>query len=367
MKGKLGILVLIIFAAILVLLFIALLFLYLYPGIGKTPTAAQRASYLERTIHFDGKKFSNAEKSFKTITGTINKKSDRAKPADIVPVIKSESIPDAEEGKMYVTWLGHSSTLVQMGNKNILIDPVLKTYASPVTFTGSKRFSELAIEPEHIPDIDVLLISHDHYDHLDYQTVMTIDGKVKNYIVPLGVESYLLGWGIGEDKIHVVSWWDEVSLDGITFTSTPAQHYSSRNPLLSNTTWWTGYYFQNDTHSVYYTGDSGYCDAFREIGERFSQVDLALIESGQYENGWSGTHMFPEESVQAAADVNAKWFIPVHWGAFVLANHAWDEPVSRTAQIAADQNMQEATPMIGQRVDYSKISSYQDQWWKSID
>ncbi len=354
--------------AILILIFIiALLFLRFCPSVGKTPDEEKRKEYAERTEYFDGKNFRNVSE-YSLMTSSSEKKNNQTKPDGTIPVIKSESIPDGEEGKLNVTWFGHSSSLVQLGTKNILIDPVFSKYASPVSFAGVKRFSEVPVEVENLPEIDVLLISHDHYDHLDYQTIMDIDSKVANYIVPLGVEACLTGWGIDENKIHVVSWWDEVEIENISFTSTPAQHFSGRNPLKANTTWWTGYYFKDSHHSVYYSGDSGYNAGFKEIGEKFGGVDLALMECGQYDEAWAMSHMNPKETVQAVTDVKAKWFIPVHWGAFVLAKHEWCESVKLTTEYSSElSEINEATPKIGECVDYDEINRYTQKWWEQVN
>ena len=220
---------------------------------------------------------------------------------------------------------------------------------------------------DEVPDIDVVFLSHDHYDHLDYKTIKAIDSKVQHYIVPLGVDSYLAGWGIEKDKLHPLNWWESIELDGVIYTLIPAQHYTGRNPLKPNTTLWGGIYFADDSHSVYYTGDTGYYDVFSRVYERFGAVDLMLADSGQYDAGWAQTHMNPRESVQAAKDAHAKWYIPIHWGAFALSNHAWDEPPKQATAAAGELGVNIATPRMGEAVRYDEIEQFTEAWWEEYE
>ena len=361
--GKVTLIIVII---IVVILIAALLFLHFYPGVGKTPDKDMQKEFAAKTDKFYDGEFHN-ENDFKVDTGERDPHSDRNIPKETLPAEKLENVERAQSGELKIAWLGHSSSLIQMGDKNILIDPVLTEYASPVSFIGAKRFSEIALEPENVPETDILFISHDHYDHLDYQTIKEIDGKVKHYIMPLGIDSYFLGWGIDADKIHTLDWWESIELDGITYTLTPAQHYTGRNPLKQNITLWGGLYMKDSSHSVYYTGDTGYYDVFERVYEQLGEADLMLVEDGQYDNGWSECHMMPEQSVQAIKDVHAKWAIPVHWGTFSICNHAWDDPVIRITSEAKKQNVNIATPRMGQLVDYNNIADYQERWWENYD
>ena len=347
---------------VLVLLFVALMFIEFYPGIGKTPDKAMRKSFEQKTELFYNKQFHN-ENTVDILTGNRNETSEMVYPTNKIPVVENVNIQSGVVGGLTVTWYGHSSSLVQLGDKNILIDPVFSERSSPVSFAGPKRFSDLAIKYENIPPIDVLFISHDHYDHLDYPTIKAIDSRVASYVVPLGIDSYLKGWGIAEEKIYSLYWWESVEIKGITYTLIPAQHYTGRNPLKSNITLWGGLHFKDDSHSVYYTGDSGYYDVFKRVYDEFGEIDLMMADSGQYDNGWASIHMTPEQSVQAAKDAHAKWFIPVHWGAFSLANHAWNDPPIRAVEEAKRQGVNIATPKIGERVDYGKIVQFQERWW----
>lgn len=359
--------ILIVLFIITVLIIIAaLLFLNLYPGVGKTPDKEMQKKFAEKTDLFYDKQFHN-ENEFEVMTDNSEKTSSRVRPTGEIPVVKNDNIPDGESGKLSVTWLGHSSVLVQLGERNVLIDPVLSERSSPVSFAGPKRFSDIALNPENVPEIDILFISHDHYDHLDYPTIKAIDDRVHHYIIPLGVDSYLKGWHIDENKIHPLYWWESIELDGVTYTLTPSQHYTGRNPLKANITLWGGLHFRDSSHSVYYTGDGGYYDVFERVYKELGEIDLMMADSGQYDKGWATTHMNPNETVQAAKDAHAKWLIPVHWGAFVLANHAWDEPPQMAVEAAERRNVNIATPKIGETVDYDNIENFTEHWWEDID
>ncbi|MCQ2496092.1 MAG: MBL fold metallo-hydrolase [Lachnospiraceae bacterium] len=346
---------------------IGLIFIYLYPGVGKTPNSERRRVYAKITSHFTGKRFENSD-NLKLMMGKQDPKSRDAKPKVKLPVMKpcvSGEGFRTDKGCLQVSWLGHSSALINMSGKKILIDPVLTDYSSPVGFAGVKRFSQTALLPEEAGEIDILLISHDHYDHLDYQTVMRLDKHVKHYCVALGVESYLLGWGIAPERISAMNWWDKELIDDITVSSIPAHHFSGRNPFKFNSSYWCGFVIEDGSHTVYYTGDGSYTDSFKEIPKSFN-IDLALIECGQYDRAWPYCHMFPEESAQAAIDIKAKWFIPVHWGAFCICNHAWDDSIKRITAEKERLRLKMATPKIGETVDYENIADYNEKWWQNL-
>lgn len=357
-KVLLGIVIVIVLIVLLVVLF-----LMLWPGVGKHPGKQDYKDYESRTEYVENGKFKNIQDNRPLMTSKQSKRSDRTKPKERIVTQKWDEVINGKEGDLNVIWLGHSSSLVQLGDKNVLIDPVLTEYSSPVGFTGVKRFSDVPIDTEHMPYVDVMLLSHDHYDHLDYETIKAIDNKVGAYVVPLGIEAYLKGWGISESKIHNLAWWEETDLEGISITATPAHHFSNRNPLFSSATWWCGFCFTDGFHTVYYSGDGGYTDSFKDIGEKFD-IDLALLECGQYDQAWAYSHMFPEETAQAFIDIKAKYFIPVHWGAFCICNHAWDDSIIRVTKKAAELNLNIATPMIGELVEYNKIDSYNKEWWQ---
>ena len=359
--------ILLILAIVVVVILLAVvLFLEFSPTVGKMPGKKDKARFASLTSQFHDGKFNN-ENSTSTMTGDSYPSSNRKTPKNIIKAEKPEFLTDPGEEDLTFTWFGHSSFMLQMGGKNILVDPVFSKRCSPVGFAGPKRFSELPLEVDELPNIDVLFISHDHYDHLDYKTVRALKDKVEKVIVPLGLDVTLKGWGFDESKIIVLNWWESVEIGGMTFTHTPSQHFTGRNPLKGNSTFWGGIYISNDYHKVYYTGDGGYYDVFEKVGERLGAPDLMIAECGQYDTAWAKVHMFPEETAKAAADVKAKWVIPVHWGTFSICNHAWDDSITRVTKASETENVDLATPRIGQTVNYDEIGTYTEHWWEEVE
>ena len=361
-----GKIIFVLLALVAIIAILTLLFLNFYPSIGKLPDKDAAARYASITPLYYDNQFHN-EKRITVMTGSQGSKSDRRTPATMIMAEEPTYEDHAEPGVMTFTWFGHSSSMIQLGDKNILIDPVLGKYSSPVSFAGVKRFSECPVSVATLPTLDVLFISHDHYDHLDYETIKGIDAKTEHYIVPLGLDVILESYGVASNKITALNWWDETVIDGVTYTLTPSQHFTGRNPLKGNRTLWGGLYMQDDAHTVYYTGDGGYYDVFKRVYDKLGAVDLIIAEDGQYDNAWATIHMMPEETVQATIDVNAKWLIPVHWGTFVLSNHSWDDPVIRATNTAKEKGQNIATPRIGQTVSYEDIASFSEHWWETID
>lgn len=286
-----------------------------------------------------------------------------SKPSDALPVHRVSNVARGAAGELSVIWLGHSSFLLQMGDKNILCDPVFSERSSPVSWAGPKRFTEAPMTAEDTPEINVLFLSHDHYDHMDRETILALDAKVGAYVVPEGAQTILAGWGIAETKIHHLATWESVTLCGIRFSMTPAQHKGGRG--IGVATLAVGVFLSDGAHTVYYTGDSGYGEHFATICETFGAPDLMIAECGQYDKSWPTVHMFPEESARAAADLHATWVIPVHWGAFVLSTHAWDDSIRRFVTAAEELGIRPATPEIGQPVDYRNIASFTEHWWEA--
>lgn len=267
-----------------------------------------------------------------------------------------------EDSETYITWYGHSAFLLESNNKRVLIDPMFGDIASPLPF-GSSRFDyNNPIPIESFTDIDVVLISHDHYDHLDYPTIDKIKTNVKLFVVPLGIGSHLKSWGVAESKIIELDWWQEYQSGSFTFTSTPARHFSGRGITDNNATQWAGWAIKSSEANIFFSGDSGYGSHFKEIGEKLGPFDFAMIECGQYNESWHQIHMMPEESVTASKELGAKIAMPIHWGAFKLALHTWTDPVKRFVKESEKQGQQYITPTIGYR--YQLNSEYKNtEWW----
>lgn len=350
------------------LIMIVFLFLTFYKPFGGKVSKSSEEDYAKRSEYYSNGVFS-AYEPFDLMDDSAGPytENDKSKPTGEIPVKKIDSIDNAKSNELRYTWFGHSSGLLQISGLNILIDPVLSDYATPLAPFGPKRIAEVPIESENLPNIDIVLISHDHYDHLDYNTIKAIDSKVKKYIVPLGVENHLIEFGIDKDKIVNIAWWENVESDNVNIISTPGNHYSGRIPWRNNRTLWSGYIIQNNDYKVYYTGDTGYGSFFKDINNRYGSMDLVLIEDGQYNSMWPGCHLSPSEGMQALNDLDAKNAIPVHWAGFVMSNHDWNAPATEYLKLSQNENVNIVIPYIGQTVDYNDLSSVTDTWWEDVD
>jgi len=291
--------------------------------------------------------------------------SQQVKPTHPLPIVKTD-IAALDKMENLVIWLGHSSFYIQIDGKRILIDPVFSSYTSPLPFISNAFSGEYPYSAETMPEIDYVIISHDHWDHLDYPTMTALKNKVKAVITPLGVGSHLEKWGYPTGKIHEADWNEDVSLEaGVTFHLLPARHFSGRGLICSNQTLWGSYLIETPKTKIYYSGDSGYGPHFADIGKRFNGVDLAIMENGQYDSHWAQVHMFPEEAAKAALDLQAKQLLPAHSGRFALGGHAWDEPYQRITEASNGKSFKLLTPMMGEVVDLSKEHQLFKQWWKS--
>ena len=269
------------------------------------------------------------------------------------------------QGATRFVWFGHSSFLVQINHKNILIDPMFSAVPAPHSLLGAKRFSaQLPIEVQQLPTIDAVLISHDHYDHLDYESITVLKEKVKTFYTPLGVGVHLEAWGVLKENIIELDWWQESTLDDLKFVCTPAKHFSGRKFTNSQSTLWSSWVLQSKTENIFFSGDSGYDTHFTAIGNTYGPFDFAMIECGQYNEMWPDIHMFPEQSAQAAIDVQAKRMMPIHWGAFKLALHAWTDPVARVTIKAKALNVPIITPKIGEAFLLKDVDIPHQDWWK---
>lgn len=258
--------------------------------------------------------------------------------------------------------LGHSSVLMHIDSTWILTDPVFSERASPIQWAGPKRFHPAPITASSLPYIDIVIISHDHYDHLDKATIKAIDEKVGVFVTPLKVGDRLQNWGISREKIIQLDWWQSVSLNNIELVSTPSQHFSGRGLLDRNQTLWSSWVILGSKHRIFFSGDSGYFSGFKSIGERYGPFDFTLMEAGAYNSLWSDIHMMPEESVQAHIDLQGKFMIPIHNGTFDLSMHPWYEPLERISAITANRGVQLVTPAFGEQVVLD-APSLKNRWW----
>ncbi|WP_246434794.1 MBL fold metallo-hydrolase [Teredinibacter haidensis] len=278
-------------------------------------------------------------------------------------ILSAEHLEQLPKDSDTVIRLGHSSVFLNIGGKKWLIDPVFSERASPFSFLGPKRFHPTPISLEDLPDIDGVLISHDHYDHLDEASIKSLARSVKHFIVPMGVDRHLLKWKVPAENIQVLDWWESAKIQNIQITATPAQHFSGRNMLDKNKTLWASYVIETPDNTLFFSGDSGYFSGFKDIGERFGPFALTMIEAGAYDKDWSSIHMTPEQSLQAHKDLGGAHMMPIHNGTFDLAFHSWYEPLQRISALAKQGGVSLLTPIMGQVITLNNIPTTL-AWWE---
>ena len=291
-------------------------------------------------------------------------KNTRSKPSAVLPSQKTD-LHSLKRDEDLLVWFGHSSYFIQVGGKRILVDPVFSGNASPVSFTTKSYSGSDIYTADGIPEIDYLLITHDHWDHLDYETVLNLKPKIKTIITGLGTGEHLEYWGFDKSKIIEKDWFEEAVKDK-TFSIhvTPARHFSGRF-LRRNKTLWISFVIKTSAGKIFISGDTGYDSHFKTIGEKYGPFDLAIVDCGQYNESWSAIHMLPEQTVQATVDLKSKKMFPGHWSKFVLSLHDWDEPIIRATEEGRKRNIPVVHPMIGEPVKLNgKMET--SAWWKNI-
>lgn len=298
---------------------------------------------------------------WKMMSEFFKKHPDTVPPAKL-PFVKTD-LKKLTAEEPAIVWFGHSSYLLRIENKNFLIDPVFSGNAAPLSFMVKAFPGSNEYKAEDMPDIDYLILTHDHYDHLDFKTLRKLKGKVSKVVCSLGVSAHLKHWGFAGTIITEIDWWESIQLEeDMQLTAAPARHFSGRGIKRAQSLW-SSFILKTPSHNLYLGGDSGYDFHFKEIGERFGPFDLAILESGQYNTMWPLIHMMPEETVQAAVDLKAKALLPVHWGKFRLGMHPWNEPIRRIIAKAAELQMPVKTPRIGEPYIINGHFSG-TEWWE---
>ncbi|MGH9419340.1 MAG: MBL fold metallo-hydrolase [Thermoanaerobaculia bacterium] len=265
-----------------------------------------------------------------------------------------------------VTWLGHSTIILEIDGHRFLTDPVWSDRAGPTTFAGPKRWFPPLLALRDLPPLDAVLLTHDHYDHLDYATIVALKDRNLTFVAPLGVGAHLERWGVPAAKIVELDWWDSRAFGDLTLWSTPARHASGRLLFVDDgAKLWTGYAFIGANHRVYYSGDTGLFPGLRTIGDRLGPFDLTMIEIGQYDQAWPDWHLGPEQAIEAHRRVRGSVMLPVHWGLFALAAHGWTEPIERTLVAARAAGAVVITPRPGQSVEPT-VERPQEHWWPAL-
>ncbi|HEY0942491.1 MAG TPA: MBL fold metallo-hydrolase [Steroidobacter sp.] len=278
-----------------------------------------------------------------------------------VSPLTPEQLRQAPEGSIYR--LGHSTVLMKLNGNFWMTDPVFSERASPVQWFGPKRFMPTPISLADLPPLAAVVLSHDHFDHLDRDTVIALAARTSMFLAPLGVGDQLVRWGIPAEKTRQLDWWQTVEVEGIQFTATPAQHFSGRSMFADNPTLWASWSIYTGNHRIFFSGDSGYFDGFAEIGQRHGPFDLTLLEAGAYDKRWEGVHMLPEQVMQAHRDLRGDWLLPIHNATFDLAFHAWDEPMEKMLSLSAQQGIRLTMPRIGEAVRLGDCHAAQP-WWR---
>lgn len=270
----------------------------------------------------------------------------------------------AETG-LRATWLGHSTVLLEIDGARVLTDPVWCSRASPVSFAGPRRFLPPPVPIAALPALDVVVISHDHFDHLDHAAILELARRDVPFVASLGVGAHLEAWGVPASRIVELDWWEAHSVAGVTVTAAPAQHFSGRAPGAADLTLWSAMAIRGPRHSVFFSGDTGLTVDYREIRARLGSFDLVMLEVGAYYSGWRDVHLGPENALTALSWLGGGALLPVHWGTFDLAMHAWDEPAEILAELAPRQSVRLVVPRPGEPVEPAR----QDRvtpWWREV-
>jgi|SRR6218665_1609964 len=358
----------------LILIFILIVYLYmLQPKFGRQPSG-ERLNRLQNSTNYRNGSFQNLSPTppltegvtyYDMIRETFFGDKKGIVPFDEMPSAKTDLFrldPAAD----VLVWFGHSSYFIQLDGKKILVDPVLSGVASPIKgaikkFKGTDRYAA-----DEIPAIDYLFMTHDHWDHMDYPTLIRLKPKIKKIICGLGIAEHFEYWGFDKNSIVEKDWNEEIPLgDGFTAWTTPARHFSGRT-FSRNKALWTSFVLHSPTFKIFLGGDSGYDSHFAEIGKKFGEFDLAILENGQYDRKWKYIHMRPEEVVKAAKELHTKRLFPVHSGKFALARHAWDEPLKNVSAFSKQAGITLITPMIGEQVNLKDDEQTFKEWWEGL-
>ena len=360
--------------SILILVYLA--FTNFYPSFGGDITKEQKVVF-QKSQQFNDGKFRNTNPVPKDLSFSetmrlaytfFTTKVPNGRPKKDLEIHKIDSVEVANyKGNSRLIWYGHSAFLLQIEEKNILLDPMFGKVAAPHSLMGGNRFnSQLPLEIEKLPEIDAIIFSHDHYDHLDYESVLKLKDKTNHFYVPLGLGVHLKAWGVLSNKITEMDWWQETQFETLKLVCTPAQHFSGRKLNNGQSTLWSSWVIQSKKENIYFSGDSGYANHFTEIGKKYGPFDIALMECGQYNEKWADIHMMPEETAQAGIDLKASKIMPIHWAGFKLALHEWTDPINSVKAEAENLNLKVITPKIGEEILVKdSVSAYTD-WWKKL-
>jgi L-ascorbate metabolism protein UlaG (beta-lactamase superfamily) len=337
---------------------------------GRQPRG-ERLARIEASPHYRGGQFRNTVPTAnftrdgskgKVLSDLVLRRRGRLSPEEPLPHIRT-NLKTLPPDRDVLVWFGHSSYYLQIGGKKILVDPVLSGYASPFRWMVRAFDGTQVWTPDDIPDIDLLLITHDHWDHLDYKTMVALQPRIAQVVCGLGVGAHLEHWGFDPGVISELDWHENVPLrDGWSLTATPARHFSGRS-LKRNTTLWVSFVLETDSLRLFLGGDGGYGPHLEEIGKRFGPFDLAILEQGQYNTNWKQIHLMPDELFRAAQELRTRRVMPVHLGKFTLSTHPWNEPLKHLTANGKKHTISAVTPIIGEVVHLNDTSQQFRKWW----
>ncbi len=351
------------------LLIVAVLLAMAWPSFGDTPSGRD----LERvraSANWRGESFHNVQKTWTDFSGAYGRllsggSDPYSTPDKPVPIGTDARVPALPASGLQITWFGHASSLVEIDGARVLTDPFWGERAFPLSWTGPARWFKPPVALKDLPPIDAVVISHDHYDHLDRDTIIAMKSWKTKFVVPLGIGAHLRKWGIPRDRIVELDWWQEAQIGGIRIVATPARHRSGRTTWTTDKGFWAGYALIGAKHRIWYSGDSGYHNQLADIGSRLGPFDATLIDSGQYDALWPDVHFGPELAVEAHRQVRGKVMIPIHWAALKLAEHGWTEPVERVLVAAQCGDVQVLAAQPGRSVDPT-AQDHVEKWWPDV-
>lgn len=342
----------------------------LHKPLGKAPEKKP----LQKSERFNGQKFVNPVKTEtmqwhklpKLLKRMASRDVEKAPSSDYQFTEQNRQLLQGDEpDAIHANWLVHASLLLHHEGRYILTDPVLSGRASPFSFSGPKRFFSSPINIEDFPEIDWLVLSHDHYDHLDLKTLRWLQGKIKHFVAPMGVASHLRFWGIPDQQITELDWWESFEADNFKLTATPARHFTGRL-FTQNNTLWCSYMLELGNHTVYFGGDSGIFPGFKDIGKAFPNIEASILPIGAYDVAWADIHLNPEEALEAHSQLEGGRFLPIHWGTYDLALHSWHDPIERLVKEADQRKVPLLTPAPGEWISLTNPNQITDkEWWKA--
>ena len=368
---------------LLIIVVILAILIYLFmktPAFGALPSGKSLEKVKNSKNYIDGE-FRNKEKT-ELLTDTkktpikrllefaFEKDPEGTVPKIALPSVKTD-LKTLDPNEDLIVWFGHSSLFIQIAGKKILVDPVFSKYASPVPFSNKAFEGTNIYTVDDLPEIDILLITHDHYDHLDYPTVKKLKEKVAKVIVPLGVDAHFLRWDFDEEKIVTVDWDDEVTIDdNLKIYALETRHFSGREFSNRNQSLWVSYLieekYNDNLYRLFLSGDGGYSPRFKGFKEKFQNIDLAVMEAGQYNEEWALIHSLPEDIIKEVRDMEVTKLFPIHNSKFKLSKHPWDEPLRKLDDFTINTNIQLLTPMIGEKLYLHKENSFK-KWWENLE